>query len=56
VIIMNGYLLEEFFANELTSMWVMALLIFIIVAYVSFIIYLVVQAFRIDRSFDKLLH
>jgi len=50
VIIMNGYLIVDFFANEDVSIWIVILLIFITFVYICFVIYLVVQAIRKDPS------
>ncbi|XP_057861932.1 metal transporter Nramp3.1 isoform X1 [Cryptomeria japonica] len=59
VIMINGYLLKDFFANELVSMWASIILIAVAVVYISFVIYLVIQAVWPDkprRAFTKILH
>lgn len=59
VIIINGYLIVDFFANEDVNMWIILLLTFITFGYLCFVVYLVAQAIRINRSSSassKLLH
>uniref|UniRef100_A0A0D6R2T7 Metal transporter n=1 Tax=Araucaria cunninghamii TaxID=56994 RepID=A0A0D6R2T7_ARACU len=59
VMIINGYLLVDFFLNELVGMWLAAVLITATVVYISFVIYLVVRAIWSDQrctTFAKLLH
>eukprot|EP00252_Welwitschia_mirabilis_P023379 TRINITY_DN6590_c0_g3_i1.p1 TRINITY_DN6590_c0_g3~~TRINITY_DN6590_c0_g3_i1.p1 ORF type:complete len:499 (-),score=38.09 TRINITY_DN6590_c0_g3_i1:446-1942(-) len=59
VIAINGYLIFDFFVNEVYSLWVMSLLLILAVLYVCFILYLITRTVwkgRRNTTYSKLLH